>query len=186
MLNADDPSTRPSLNLLKKTVVVEGRPLVLWLGAGVSMWAGLPSWKDLARQFHREFSLLSANYPKEEGKLALQAARYPDVFQICRQSDSGLYNSQLAASLHVDHVPTLYSNFINKIQSFSCKYLVTTNADELLEQNLPSTNTLQRSDLERMVLLIQSKKSCLAKLHGSISSVESLIFTTEDYDHHSK
>jgi hypothetical protein len=182
MLNADDPDTRISLNLLRKTVIADGKPLVLWLGAGVSVWAGLLQWKELARQLHRNFSLQSVNYPKEKAKLALQEARYPEVFQMCRRSDLGMYNSQLAELLHADSVPKRYLDFVAKIQSAGCRYLITTNADELLEQNLPSVNVLQRSNLERYVSLFQSKKSCLAKLHGSTSSIESLVFTTDDYE----
>ncbi len=59
--------------------------------------------------------------------------------------------------------------------------MVTTNVDETLERSLPASAAVQRSDLERCLDLVSAGQPFIAKLHGSVSSVESTIFTTADY-----
>jgi hypothetical protein len=48
-------------------------------------------------------------------------------------------------------------------------------------QHLPSAATVQQSDFERSISLIQKKQSFVCKLHGSISSVQRTVFTAEEY-----
>src|ERR1039458_9944331 len=99
MLNASDSETIASLNVLRHTVANTKRPIALWLGAGVSRWAGLPSWHELARQCIRVFSRQVSGFPTGDARAALSAGDYPEVFQICERSRSTLYHSALASRL---------------------------------------------------------------------------------------
>src|SRR5713101_7076078 len=47
---------------------------------------------------------------------------------------------------------------------------------------LPQFELVQRSDLSRTVDLISSNTRFIAKIHGSISSIETLVFKSNDYD----
>jgi hypothetical protein len=51
-----------------------------------------------------------------------------------------------------------------------------------LEQSVGLVDVVQRTDLDRYVKLCLQGTPCLAKLHGSTSFIDSLVFTTEDYD----
>jgi hypothetical protein len=76
----------------------------------------------------------------------------------------------------------VYSRFIDIIKNIQPFYALTTNIDECLEHNLVSVSTVQRSDRERCIELLQSKTSFVCKLHGTVSSIESAVFTTHDYE----
>jgi SIR2-like domain len=70
---------------------------------------------------------------------------------------------------------------LHLLSSFKPLHVLTTNVDEALEQHIPSATIVQRSDFERCVPLLHQRKSFTCKLHGSISSIEQTVFTTEDY-----
>ena len=52
----------------------------------------------------------------------------------------------------------------------------------MLEKGLEGVQTVQRDDIEQILDLNSSDKSYLLKLHGSVSDIESVIFTKSDYD----
>ncbi|MGH9776429.1 MAG: SIR2 family NAD-dependent protein deacylase [Candidatus Acidiferrales bacterium] len=76
----------------------------------------------------------------------------------------------------------MYQHFIKTIRMIEPLRIVTTNVDECLEKNLPGTSTIQRSDLERCTDLIGQQVPFLCKLHGSVSAMQSVVFTKDDYD----
>ena len=50
-----------------------------------------------------------------------------------------------------------------------------------LEQRLGVIDVLEKTDLERCEECIQATTPFVAKLHGSISAIQSVVFTTADY-----
>jgi hypothetical protein len=90
MLNADDPYTSASLHRLKEAIR-QRRPLVLWVGAGASRWAGLPSWHHSAKQMRKTFSKSVPDFPNDLAESHIASKTYPDVFQLCRDLDSALF-----------------------------------------------------------------------------------------------
>jgi hypothetical protein len=86
------------------------------------------------------------------------------------------------AALFTSRTPTpVYGRFLGIVKALTPLQIVTTNVDEMLERNLPAAVTVQSSDLDRCLDLLPAGTSFVAKLHGSVSSVESTVFTTADY-----
>lgn len=75
----------------------------------------------------------------------------------------------------------MYERFVNILNEIRPLNIITTNVDEQLETSLSIVRTIQRSDIEYCLNAIQSCESFVCKLHGSISSLNSLIFTDDDY-----
>ena len=86
MLNASDSETIASLNVLRHTVANTKRPIAIWLGAGVSRWAGLPSWHELARRFIRIFSRQVSGFAVSDAK----AAYLPRTIPVSSKFASGV------------------------------------------------------------------------------------------------
>ena len=89
----EDLETRQSLSALESLIVGRRRPLVVWLGAGTSTWAGYPLWGQLADQMHQRFAREVGTYAKEDAALLLAEGAYPKLFEEMKTSDSALYFS---------------------------------------------------------------------------------------------
>ena len=59
--------------------------------------------------------------------------------------------------------------------------ILTTNVDESLERGLSGRENIQRSDIERMLQLLTEDRAFICKLHGSISAIETMVFSEQDY-----
>ena len=181
MLDGSDKETFYALRLLRDLVAERRKPLIIWAGAGVSMWCGFPSWRETASRVLASYRKFEPKYDRVEGQRLFQEARFPDLFELLRQADPRRYNQELAA-LFASRTPTpVYGRFLGIVRALAPLQIVTTNVDEMLERNLPAAVTVQSSDLERCLDLLPAGTSFVAKLHGSISSVESMVFTTTDY-----
>lgn len=181
MLNANDPNTLASLERLKN-VIRENRPLVIWLGAGASRWANLPSWETLASNLRREFARQVASFPNDLARAQIETKQLPEAFELFNNFDRGLYNRLLVKNLSApQELPLLYKQLISKLSTLTPLQVVTTNADRCLEANLQVPCLVERSDLEVCKDLIASGTSFIAKLHGSVSSIPSTVFTASDY-----
>ncbi|MBZ5540999.1 MAG: SIR2 family protein [Acidobacteriia bacterium] len=181
MLDGNEKQNFYSLMRLRDVVVEGSKPIVLWVGAGTSRWCGYPSWDELAGQLHSIFSRSEANYEKSIGAELVAKGDLPAVLSNCRKANAALYHQLLVSALSPRPTTPVYDHFLHILSSFKPLYVVTTNVDEVLEQHVPSAAIVQRSDFERCASLIQQKQSFVCKLHGSISSVEQAVFTTEDY-----
>jgi len=182
MLNASDLETVVSLRRLQDVVTTATRPLIFWIGAGSSRWLGYPSWKDLTLGIRRDFW---CNVPGFDNRRALELLNkedFPAVFQMCKDLDTPRYHRFIAETF-VPRSPTgTYRRLISLLAEVGPLFMLTTNVDESLEHHVSTVATVQRSDLSRCVDLLQKQAGFVAKLHGSVSSVTSTIFTTTDYD----
>ena len=180
MLNADDSYTPASLYRLRE-VVCQGRPTVLWIGAGASRWAGLLSWHDSARKMSKVFGKSVPGFPDERSKALILSKDYPAVFQLCKEADRKLYNRILLEQLRCPKIEHIYEQFILRLKDITPLQIVTTNVDLCLEQQLGPIDVIEKADLERCSEEIQKRAPFIAKLHGSISAVQSIVFATDDY-----
>lgn len=181
MLDGNEKQNFYSLMRLRDVVVEGPKPLVFWVGAGTSRWCGYPAWDELAGQLHSIFSRSEAHYEKSVGTELLAKGDLPPVFSLCREANASLYHKTLVSAFSPRPTTPVYDHFLHLLSSFKPLHVLTTNVDEVLEQHLSSAAIVQRSDFERCISLIQQKHSFVCKLHGSISSVEQTVFTTEDY-----
>ncbi len=145
------------------------------------MWCGFPSWRQTAEYFGRCYRQLEPHYDKSEGQRLLNEGKFPELFELCRLTNQRRYNQELASQFTGRALTPVYGRFIRIVNGITPLQIVTTNIDETLERNLSSVATVQKSDLERCLDLVGTKSSFVAKLHGSVGSVESVIFSSRDY-----
>ena len=180
VLDGNDNQTFYSLGRLRDIIVEGSKPLVFWVGAGASRWRGYPSWDGLAKLLHSRFSKAEPRYDRATGSQLIDND-LPAVFSLCRNASSTLYYRLLAESFLPRLDTPIYKSFLDALASNDPLYVLTTNVEEALEQHLASATIVQRSDFERCISLMQSKRSFVCKLHGSVSMIKSTVFTTEDY-----
>ena len=107
MLNADDRFTVASLNSLRDAVR-QGRRLVVWVGAGASRWADLPSWHDLAKQMRKIFARNIPDFPNDLAESRIASKAYPELFQLCKDIDIKLFNSTLLRQISAPAINPIY------------------------------------------------------------------------------
>lgn len=181
MLDGNDTNTFYSIRLLYDSILLRRKPVLFWVGAGASAWCGFPLWKELADSMHSQFSRYELTYAKRVALQYLHSKEFPEFFKLCRETNEQRYQTVLASNLKPRPVTAVYHRFLESIGSIMPLFIVTTNGDESLENNLSGITVVQRSDLERCVDLFQQKQSFVCKLHGSVSAIGSLVFTADDY-----
>jgi hypothetical protein len=157
------------------------KPVIVWVGAGVSSWLGYERWPELANRFHRSFLRSESSYPRTKATKELEEGEYAAVFQRCRDTNSQRYLRLLAESFQPRPLTAVYGRFLSSVSSLERCTILTTNVDEMLERSLPEFGLVQRSDLAQSLSALTSGTRLIGKLHGSISSVQSAVFATQDY-----
>jgi SIR2-like domain len=181
MLNADDPGTFFAVKELRKLVETSPKPLVIWLGAGVSKWLGYPLWKEFARDIRRDFQKNVANFDNDEAVRLIEASSFPVFFQQCRDLDRARYFSVLSQAFLPRPITAMYERLVTALAKIAPVRILTTNIDEALEQRFPGAALFQQSDIKGAASLLLSGDSFIVKLHGTRSAIESAVFTAEDY-----
>jgi hypothetical protein len=167
---------------LETVVATASRPIVFWVGAGSSKWLGFPSWKELTLALRKDFARSVASFDNQRALERINKSDFPAVFQMCRDLDEGRYFSFIANAFLPRNTTDIYQRFLNLLAGIASSFVISTNVDEALEANRPTSITVQRSDFTRCIDLVQNKRPFVAKIHGSISSVKSTVFTTTDYN----
>ena len=121
----EDQETFNALNALDSAIRSRGRPLIVWLGAGASTWAGYPLWDDLAERMHRRFAREVSTYNKNTGSALLGAEEYPKLFQEMRTSDSALYFSCLVCAFAYRKPNPVYGRLLRALQQVEPTGIVT-------------------------------------------------------------
>jgi hypothetical protein len=181
ILNADDQGTFRSIRELKLVVQEAKRPLVVWVGAGTSKWLGYPLWGEVASDLRREFFKFVAGFDNAEALELIEKRSFPRLFQWCRDLDRARYNRFLSNAFLPRPETPLYRRFTDALGGIKPMRVLTTNVDEALEQRFAGAAVFQRSNISGCVDQLQAGNSFIVKLHGSRSSIESAIFTDEDY-----
>ncbi len=184
MLDGNDQQTFYSIRELYDLAQSGKKPILFWVGAGVSSWCGYPRWEELSQNIANNFKKYEKGYNDKRELLnnLLEQGEYPLFFQECRNINKSRYYKALIKSFRpLRGISPVYGRFITRILSINPLYIVTTNIDECLEKNLPNVETLQSTDLPRCIDNLNAKQPFICKIHGSISSVESVIITSDDY-----
>ena len=78
MLSPEPENLRAVLEL--EMVAKQGMPIVFWVGAGVSRFAGVPTWSELAASMHCVFSKTEVGYDRNGQSSLLRSEQYPAFF----------------------------------------------------------------------------------------------------------
>lgn len=127
------------------------------------------------------FAKYIPNFPGDLAESHIASKAYPDLFQLCKDADAAVFNRTLIDQLGAPTPGQIYRQLIDGIKKVAPAQIVTTNVDLCLEQQLGPIDVIERSDIERCSDSILAGKPFIAKLHGSISSVASTVFTKSDY-----
>ncbi|MET0466898.1 MAG: SIR2 family protein [Chitinophagaceae bacterium] len=181
MLDANDIQTFYSLRELTDALVHKTKPLVFWIGAGASAWCNYPLWGELAEAFHSRFLKVERCYNKSTAIKLIESKSYPEFFKLCKDLNEQLFYRLLVESLKPKRILPVYERFIETLSLITPLHILTTNVDELLENNIRAITIVQKQDLERCIDLLQDKQSFVCKLHGSASLAKSTVFTSDEY-----
>lgn len=129
----------------------------------------------------RTFAKSVVAFREDTAEALISSKDYPALFQLCEDADSSLYNKILLEQFRSPTIDGLYEQFIHRLQEITPLQVVTTNVDLCLEQHLGNMEIIEKSDLERCSDYIQTGTPFIAKLHGSISAIQSVVFTSTDY-----
>lgn len=183
MLDGKDRETFCNIRLLRDCVKESTKPIVLWIGAGASAWCGYPLWPEFAEKVHSEFRKYESSYDAYTAIDLLKTKdNYPSLFSLCKSTNSKRFFSAIENTFSAKRPSSVYKRFIEILAGIQPCYILTTNVEHCLENNLVGINIVERSDLERCIDLLQKKHSFVCKLHGSVSHIESTVFTKEDYE----
>ncbi len=165
-----DSAKQRAISILSEEIVKNR--LVIFVGAGCSVSAGLPSWKaliyDLLKQYNietKETDLLrlATRLERDIGKLKL-CERIADRLQTRPGTESLLHNSIVRLSVNL---------------------FITTNYDHLLEDSFRKNGfspIVISSDKD--LSSIDPGKKTIIKLHGDMDAVSSMVISKIDYRHY--
>lgn len=183
MPDAKTPAVKPPAALLE--YLAEGR-CVLFVGAGLSAWSGMPSWYALLEILCQE---LTEDEP--EGREARELGRlrdeggYLQVAEYCRDGLGAYrFHEILRNTLQPDsdEVPAPHRLLVD----LPFAGIVTTNYDALLENSFAQMGrtvprVLTHEDRSSLGSLLFERRPFVLKAHGDLDRVETLVLTARDY-----
>ena len=148
--------------------------VVLWVGAGLSLYAGLPSGAGLREILYEGLTPLE----KEEVGKNLDLSHLAD--EICTLKGNKNYIIQtLKDTFRRDFLSTETHKIISQIPHF--RNIITTNYDSLFE-SVYGSGKLNVIFSDNHTPYIDTKKVNLFKIHGDLSNPDSIIITESDYN----
>lgn len=188
---------REEIIRMAKDMVAQGNN-VLFLGAGVSMSAEMPSWKDLLKGLMGEVKQLQAqtleafkelsSYVLEEcGDSSLIMGRYLQT-AISLYDSKAVFSELIQKHLYNDNYTSpLLMNLARIVQQKKVNEVITYNFDDLLEQNLAKLNLTDSVDYTAISKDAEIKGHNtlpIYHVHGIIPKegpVDTVVFSEEEY-----
>ncbi|MGN6297669.1 MAG: SIR2 family protein [Ginsengibacter sp.] len=165
--------------------VLKQEDTVLFIGSGVSLWSGLPSWIGLIQEL--------IDFIKENGldaNLTEQELKRGDLLQAASYGFDKLTKSQFAQFIRkASRLGIAQPHDIhNKIIALGPTCYITTNYDKLLEMSFQRWKsgtyfrTVVNTQLTETAEIVGARSnSFLFKLHGDAENSDSIILTREQY-----
>ncbi|MCP9745981.1 SIR2 family protein [Lacihabitans sp. CS3-21] len=146
--------------------------VLLFVGAGMSMYAGFPSGAELAKKFFDELPeeyKAKIDFTKDLPKLT------DDISNLEKLKKDFLLNILVREFLR-EPISTSIHNLLAGMPQF--KTLITTNYDDLIERTNNSIQVVRKStDYPK----VNQKNQILFKIHGDLVEKEKIILTRTDY-----
>lgn len=168
---------------IKRIVATPGT--VLFIGSGISIWSGLPSWKSLILNL---IDFLDEN--KLDSKAIKKALENNDLISAASYGKMNLSNEQFKDFItkSCKYPAVLPHEVYEKIIALGITYYITTNYDNLIELSLAKWDSSKKYSIInnkqqlKIADIIQSQaNNILFKIHGDVNEPESIILGKEDY-----
>lgn len=158
---------------------------VVFVGSGVSLWSGLPSWGGLIDDLVNYLKQLGRDHVAVERELAngdLLLAASLAMHQLTTNERAEFLRGRFLAR---DREP---SELHRRVAAVGPTCFITTNYDQLLERALadllegPKFEVVTPNDIVETATIIRAHaRDFVFKPHGDIGSVDTIILTREDY-----
>ncbi|MFQ5631085.1 MAG: SIR2 family protein [bacterium] len=164
---------------------VRRKSCVAFVGAGLSIPAGAPSWKEFLKKLIDEGELDGMIENGNELRKHLDNGSYLEISEFVRKSlGSHLSNQYLRRIFAISLKPTENHKILVDIPF---RGIITTNYDKILETAYTMLwsrppRILTWEDPASMGTVLYDKDFFVFKLHGDIDRFESIIMTSRDYD----
>lgn len=162
------------INIIQNAIT--SNKLILFVGSGVSINSGIPSWKDLIQELSKDLCIKNKNtYTFEE------MIKIPQLY--FNKFGKGSYNNKIKSILQIDKAKP---NIINDLLfDLNPQYIITTNYDSLIEDSA-------KKQKEFFSLVKQDKdfpktnnNKMIIKMHGDIP-LGNFVLKEDDYKNYSK
>lgn len=167
---------------------IQQKRCVVFVGAGLSAGAGLPTWKDLLLRGIQELvgSLPRGEVHQQELSDLVKWGKLLEVADFCKEKLGGAYHQFLSEQVRGDQVQKLPATH-DVLMRLPFSAWVTTNYDKLLERAYAqvkgggSPKTLTHKDTEALGRLLFDGGPFILKAHGDIDRPETVVLTSRDY-----
>jgi SIR2-like domain len=164
---------------------LENKKCMLFVGSGLSIAAGYPSWPELIEKLVEE---AAAAYPEKAKSLKQFAATQKNPLLVAEYAREKLgayrYGDLLRGLLSLKAKPQPAHKHI---ANTDYRAIVTTNYDKLIEFSItvergwiPTVFTFE--SMESLGSALYSDQFFVLKMHGDLSAPGSIILTSQDYD----
>tara|TARA_R110002050_G_scaffold79810_4_gene170580 strand:+ start:38942 stop:40840 length:1899 start_codon:yes stop_codon:yes gene_type:complete len=158
--------------------LIRREDVIIWAGAGLSLYAGYPSGKKLKEILFD--SLLNSEKAEISESLPLSLPDFAEEYYRIKGNDmSSLI--QVLNDTFVDFVPSSTSCHDNIASIPHFKTIITTNYDRLFENSYDSKAQVIFS--EKQIPSVQKKKVQIFKVHGDLTELKTIIIKNSDYEH---
>ncbi len=157
---------------------------VLFVGAGLSMQAGLPSWKGLMKSLVEAQTNLYDEQRRELEKL-LSQEKYLELAEFCKSRNLSEYVRVLEDKIKGANAQPTETH--RKIFQTPFAAIVTTNYDKLLERAYglenpgKLANVRNHSEADALGKLLFNGGTFILKSHGDIDRPSTIVLTSKDY-----
>jgi len=165
---------------------IQQKRCVVFVGAGLSAGAGLPTWGALLLKGIEELvgSLPEGELHQEELRRLVERGKLLEVADFCKEKLGGAYHQLLSDQVRGDQAELPPTHDVLMQLPFSA--WVTTNYDKLLERAYSKVKggfpkTLTHKDTEALGRLLFDDGQFILKAHGDIDRPETVVLTSRDY-----